>query len=58
MFAVPRIKGPRVASIQKGRADYGSEDFDFGSYGEAVIAEDSVRELSVRCMTRFDPVLS
>lgn len=41
----------------KGGEDHGTEDYDFGSYGEAVIVEDLVGEGSVRSMSRFDRVV-
>lgn len=54
MFDVPMLKSPRFESVQKGEEDHGSEDHDFGYYGEA---EGPVLEPYVCSMNRFGPVV-
>lgn len=53
-FDIPTMQTPCLINVQMGGEDHSSKVHDFGSYGEVVIAEDSVRERYVCSMSRFD----
>lgn len=49
------IEGPLFVSVRRGRLDHDPGENDFGSYSEAVLAEERVRETSLRSVSRFVP---